>query len=63
MESVSTTTTPSWPEGVPGCETCEQFTLEREAAFHRKDYSLATDQNVLLVRHKWHAHPERKHTP
>lgn len=57
MESVNATTqTPSWPKIVPGCPTCEGFAIEREAAYFRRDYSLASDHNVLLVRHQWKDH-------
>lgn len=43
---------PRWPDPVPNCAGCAWFVVWRARAYSERDYSGATDANVLLVRHK-----------
>ncbi|GAA2622484.1 hypothetical protein [Streptomyces axinellae] len=47
---------PRWPEPVPGCAVCAEHAARRSRAYEERDYSAATDMNVLLVRHKVEGH-------
>ncbi|WP_326688699.1 MULTISPECIES: hypothetical protein [unclassified Streptomyces] len=47
---------PRWPEPVDGCGVCAAHAKERAGAYDGRDYSAATDANVLLGRHKSEAH-------
>lgn len=47
---------PRWPEPVPGCSVCAEYVRRRARAYEGRDYSAASDANVLLVRHKKGAH-------
>ncbi|MDJ1138159.1 hypothetical protein [Streptomyces iconiensis] len=47
---------PRWPEPVPGCPVCGEYGRRRGRAYRERDYSGATDANVLLVRHKRQEH-------
>ncbi|MFM9448436.1 hypothetical protein [Streptomyces acidiscabies] len=46
------------PRPYPDCATCDELATLRRTAHKNKDYSAATDANVLLRRHHTQAHPK-----
>lgn len=47
---------PTDPSAVPGCSHCLSFSVSRENARSRGDYSAVSDANVELRQHQTEAH-------